>query len=288
MTSCITAPINAVVKHPIWLNDEICCYLTIGDKAVDTVLNRLQNLTCTWSVEDFYKMYSKPGTKLIFHALSEHPSEYYYNVSESLDVLNRLLLHQFHHDCELVEMFVTSLYNIVERKVPKMNTLVILGPQCSGKSYFFDFLCAYFLNVGKLCTANRYNMFAFQDADSRRIILWNEPNYHDDYIDLLKELLGGDTTNVTVKYKRECPISRTPIIILGNEKKSFMNNTVFRNRYQCFHWVQADFLKDELRKPHPLALYFLFRKYNLVATPPDYVGDIKAIEFFDNNMFKDI
>jgi hypothetical protein len=173
----------------------------------------------------------------------------------------------------------------MEKKVPKLNTICILGPQCSGKSYFFDSVCAYYLNVGQICTVNRYNQFAFQDIASRRVVLWNEPNYHDDYIDKLKELLGGDPTNVTVKYKQEVPIFRTPFIITGNEKKSFMYNRVFQNRYKLYYWTTADFLKEHTKKPHPFALYFLYRKYNLVAAPEDYLGDEATIAHFDNVMF---
>ena len=160
--------------------------------------------------------------------------------------------------------FVTDLYNILERKTPKLNTLVIYSPPSAGKNYFFDCIKDFYINVGHLCNANKYNSFPFQDAESRRLILWNEPNYSPEFLEPIKELLGGDSTNVNVKYKEDCPVYRTPVIVLTNRIVSFMNHYAFKDRIKVYNWVPAPYLKDYDKKPHPLATYKLFVKYGLI------------------------
>ena len=142
--------------------------------------------------------------------------------------------------------------------------MVIMSPPSAGKNYFFDAVKDFYLNCGHLCNANKFNNFPFQDAEGRRIVLWNEPNYSPEFLEQIKEILGGDSTVVNVKYQHDTPVYRTPVIVLTNQKVSFMGHHAFADRLKVFNWQAAPFLQHMDKKPNPLAVYHFFKKYNLV------------------------
>nr|QOD39539.1 NS1 [uncultured densovirus] len=257
------SPVEAIVSHPKWLKHEDLKFLGADNKDVSNAFNNWTKQLCTWTLEDFNVLYSDEECQPIFGAGYGNADSYYFDVETSVNVLNELLKFQM-GDEEYCHAFMSTLYDIVERKVPKMNTLLIKSPPSSGKNYFFDCIKDYFLNVGHLCRANKHNNFAFQDAEGRRLILWNEPNYSPEFVESLKELLGGDSTNVSVKHKAEAPVYRTPIIMLTNSHLSIINDPAFKDRVKVYYWKKAQYLADYDKKPHPLATYKLFKMYNLV------------------------
>lgn len=259
-----TSPVEGILNHPIWLLNKQLRFLNGSDNEVKAVFNNWTKQLCRWNIEDYNVMYSDSACKPIFSAGCENVDSYYYDVEKSIDVLDELIKFQFGHDDEYCFKFVTDLFNVLERKLPKCNTLLIKSPSSAGKNYMFDAIKDYYINVGHVSKLNKWNSFPLQDADGRRLIFMNEPNYTDDWIDTLKMLLGGDATNVSVKYKAECPLYRTPIIILTNDLLTIMSNPSFKDRMKVYHWSTAPYLKDYTKKPHPLATYGLFKRYNLV------------------------
>jgi hypothetical protein len=207
-------------------------------------------------------MYSKADCHPSF-AFFNNP-DYYFDVDRSLAELIKLLEFQFQNDQEQILAFVTRVYDIIEKRIPKLNTIVITSAPSAGKNFFFDCIIHYFLNFGKLGRANKMNNFAFQDAEARRIIMWNEPDYSQEFVECLKELLGGDTTNVSVKYKAESTIFRTPIIILTNRPLSIINAPAFKDRICTYKWQPFSHLLTLKNKPNPLATYKLFQHYGVI------------------------
>ena len=155
-------------------------------------------------------MYNHPDCQPIFSAGFGNFETYYYNVENSIKIMDELIQFQCGGDEDAILDFVTTLYKVLERKVPKMNCMVIYSPPSAGKNFFFDAVKDYYINCGHLCTATRFNNFPFQDADGRRIVLWNEPNYSHEFLEQIKEILGGDSTSVNVKYQHDTPVYRTP------------------------------------------------------------------------------
>lgn len=192
----------------------------------------------------------------------------YYDMEESLYYMDTLLKFQFDDDVYQIKDFLQQLVNIVNRQPvtnpnrnSKLNTLVVVSPKSAGKNFFFDTLLNLCLNYGQLGTSNGNNNFAFQDALSRRIILWNEPNYESAMTDYLKTLFEGGKTKVRVKNKEDTDVSRTPLIILTNHPVPFMNDKDFEDRIIKYKWKAAIFLKDTTKKPHPLSFFKLLLKY---------------------------
>ncbi|ARI46481.1 NS1 [Ambidensovirus CaaDV1] len=257
-------PPEAIVKHKLWLTDEELRFKTLKDKEITSAISNWTNQLTTWSMKDYQEIYTKENCDPIFSAGYGNFDNYYYNIENSVNILDELVSFQCNDDSEQIIDFMTTLYNVVERKIPKLNCLVIHSPPSAGKNFFFDAIKDYYINCGHLSNANKYNNFAFQDAEGRRIVLWNEPNYSPEFLEPIKEILGGDSTCVNVKYMSDVPVYRTPVIVLTNNVVSFMTHPAFEDRLRVFEWQPAPYLKDYSKKPNPLAVYHLFKRYNLV------------------------
>lgn len=260
----LCSPIRGITTLPVWLHHPTFQFMDDGDQLVSKVFSNWEKQLCSYSIHDFHSLYSQPNVKFYFSAGHNNFDAYYYNVEDSLDILIELLNDQFHNDEECITKFITDLFNVLERRLPKLNSFLIHSNPSAGKNFFFDCIKDYYLNIGKLQNANRYNAFAFQDAPFRRVIFWNEPNYESSKIETLKEFLGGDTTNTPVKYKGEGVIFRTPILLATNNTLSIMNNPAFSDRLVIYRWHSCPILKKYTKKPNPLCTYELFKHYGLI------------------------
>jgi hypothetical protein len=83
-------------------------------------------------------------------------------------------------------------------------------------------------------------------------------------LEKMKELLGGDTTRVHVKYKNDVPLQGPPIILLTNHYLSIINDPSFKDRLSVHTWISAPFLKMYDKKLSPLFFYHLLNKYNII------------------------
>lgn len=257
-------PPEAIVKHKVWRSDPDLRFKNVGDREIKAAINSYKDNLTTYTMSEFQSMYNKESCVPIFSAGFGNFDTYYYNVENSIKIMEELIQYQCGGDEDATLDFVTTLYNVLERKVPKLNSMVIFSPPSAGKNFFFDAVKDYYLNCGHLSNANKYNNFPFQDAEGRRIVLWNEPNYSPEFLEHIKEILGGDSTSVNVKYQHDTPVYRTPVIVLTNVKVSFMSHSAFRDRLRVFNWMAAPFLVKYDKKPNPLAVYHFFNKFGLV------------------------
>lgn len=259
------SPIQNIINHPVYLESEIGHLRARNCKVQDT-FDHISASFISWSITDFYNnIYGVEFCTPIYSAGHTPIDEHYYSLEESLIVLNNFLKYQFDNDEELIHDFLFALYNVLERKIPKLNAILVQSPPSSGKNYFFDCILDYFLNKGQLASRiNKTNNFPYQECYGKRIILWNEPNYEDAAVDQLKMILGGDAYTVNVKCKPDAAVYRTPVIILTNNKLSLHNSPAFLDRIRSFTWKKALYLKDLNKKPYPLATYFIFKEHGFI------------------------
>jgi len=217
-----------------------------------------------WSIADFNKYYNDEQVHPYFNAYGSHVSNMYYSVSESVRIAKQLLMHQFSDDVEAIIDFMQTLYDILDKRVPKLNSMCVKSPPSAGKNFFFDAVTSYFISYGMFGTANKNNNFSWADGAGKRVILWNEPNYEQNQIEKIKELLGGDTTRIHVKYMNDISVQRVPIIILTNNHISVISHPAFKDRLRVYTWQSAAFLRDYDRKLNPLMFYELLLEYDII------------------------
>lgn len=218
--------------------------------------------------DDFGKDINELSMREIYNEIKDNKplfilSMNYGNIDESTEVVEQLLRYQFDDDDEKIVIFLNTVIDILDKRIPKCNCICVHGPPSSGKNYFFDMILALCLNYGQLGCANKNNVFAFQEAPNKRVLLWNEPNYESAMTDTVKMMMGGDPYTVRVKHSMDTHVRRTPVIALTNNQVGFMYELAFKDRVVKFNWKQAPFLKNIEFKPYPISFYNILLKYNI-------------------------
>ena len=223
------------------------------------------------SLDDFGKDLNELTLKEIYNILNTNTvkptfikSMQYGNLEESLEWIDELINYQFDEDQEEIQKFLISLIDVLDRRIPKCNGFSVIAPPSSGKNFFFDMIFALCLNYGQLGQANKHNVFAFQEAPNKRILVWNEPNYEWSLTDTIKMMMGGDPYNVRVKHNMDTHVARTPVIILSNKPVGFHTDLAFKDRIIQYQWKPAPFLKQIELKPYPMSFFSLLNKYNII------------------------
>lgn len=255
------APPDHICKTSVWLDDEELMFKSMKHQEVAHAVAVFKHQLMRYTIEDYNAMYSNPNCNFIFASGHEGADNYYYDVDKSLDILLELLAFQFEDDYERIQHFIHRLFAVLEKKEPKFNTIVVHSESNAGKTFFFNCIKDYYLSVGHIGKPSKYCQFPFQAMESKRLVMWNEPSYHPEYIERIKEILGGDNTSVNVKYMPEANISRTPVIVTTNKVVSFMTHPAFKSRLEVFTWRKAPFLEQYPKFPHPLATYRLFKRF---------------------------
>lgn len=259
LTCCLErllcVPIMASCELSEWMNDGILSFYDSADhdyrRAVNAVNRKFMNLSFE-EIESITEL-SNP----VYYA--RHPN-HYYSREKSLEVIEKLLYHQYKSEDEVSE-FVNRVFDITEKRIEKKNTMLLKGPPNSGKTYFTMFVIAFYINVGHVANFVRGQNFPLNDCCHRRILFWNEPSICPSSYDTVKMLCGGDPCPAKKKYSEDITISRTPLFINTNSSAVFPKTPVWDTRIYTESWTTADFLKECTQYPNPIAFIDLIKKY---------------------------
>lgn len=239
------------------------------------------------SVEEIERDLNVLGRHLYFAARDYEVDTYYYNIEDSIKYLIKMLIWQC-GDENRAKLFMQNLFDIVDKRIPKKNCLMIIGPPNSGKNWFFDHVIHFFQNFGQIGNFNKFVSFPLQESVNKRILLWNEPNCEPSAFDTCKMLFGGDLISVRVKYQQDAVVARTPIIVLSNVSV-FPTDKTFQTRMSTWYWKVSPWLKECNKKPTPLAFPKLLRYFNIIENKHDMedtddnTDEDKEIERYNDN-----
>ncbi|KAG4077932.1 hypothetical protein HA402_013432 [Bradysia odoriphaga] len=258
-----TAPINGVFRLKEWYTGKYK-YVDKNSPIVRAILDVIKLKYCALSIEEIYDHVMSCDLQY-YAATFGNFSDLYYSIEQSIDELENVLLYQFDNNTDSVESFLKNLYDVLNKNLPKINTIFVHGTQYGGKSFFFDAVAHYCINFGQIGNFNAYSRFPFQDCINRRVLLWNDPNVESSAWKLLQAFFGGEAINVKVNdHDDYTVIGRTPIIILASQ--AVLHGGSHNNRF-TYNWKgNYPRLKDLNKKPFPIAIYHLFKKYNLIDT----------------------
>lgn len=250
------SPISGIKTLEVFRqNDLLADPLNI--KRVDAAIQDYGLQLNDYSLRDFYDVITKASQPIFVR------SHTYGTLDESINIIKQLLLHQFDDNEDKIKEFLQVNVDVLDKKIAKLNTILIHAPPSSGKNFFYDMIFGFMINVGQFHTANKTNNFPFQDGCNKRVILWNEPNYDIPAMEDMKKILGGDLTNIKVKCQPDGCIERTPVIILTNNMLSIMMSPAFKDRIAKFTWKAAPFLKEISYKPLPLCFFEILKQYEI-------------------------
>lgn len=226
----------------------------------DTLWNSLG--TRAW--EDATQKWNSLSVREIIEERRFSPEEElaWYSPSHSAKILMRLLLEQF-GNADLVLEWVQKVQAVLDRAVPKVNTICLVSAPSSGKTFAMKPLLDLLWNVGKIRNTQKGgDSFTYQDALNKRANEWNECCLvGNEVIDTAKMVWEGHKTPVNVKYKSNTILGKTPLIVTSNNRpwahapqsgKAFLDRCVYAT------WQSQPWLKGCNYGLHPMAWQSVF------------------------------
>lgn len=281
--SFVYAPPGLITKQPCWLNNKKTRFIHRSHPEYKQAEDIWKTTLSNWSYDDFRSFYADRARAFRWCQLSEQP--YYHSLENSQDIFVDWLGDQLSKNTlevprpnggtqhlklsvkECLQWFVDVLF----RRIPKLNCIMIFGPQCAGKTFAEKALSTPFLNIGYLENWNKFINagFPFMDCVNRRVIVWNEAQITGDTSQRedLKKLFEGAPMSVNVKNQEHAYIARTPIIVTTNNH-IYQGDPVFASRRIILHVSASSVLNGTAFCPgqlqlHPLTLFALIKKYSL-------------------------
>lgn len=112
-------------------------------------------------------------------------------------------------------IFVKDMFDILHRKLNKVNSIVLQGPANSGKSLIVRPLTVLIPNYGQVMGTGA-DAFAWENCVDRRFGLFEEPVLDPCTINPMKIIMEGGPLGVNVKYSNKVNLRRLPLIITTN------------------------------------------------------------------------
>jgi hypothetical protein len=173
---------------------------------------------------------------------------------DSWEWVKRILAH---NDIDEVE-FCSAVFQIMDKQLPKINTLFIKGPANAGKTLVAESIaraCIFYCNIQQFAKGKN---FIFMDAVGKRCCMINEPRITDEHAEVLKNVLEGAATHVDVKFQTGQMLQRTPCVIATNHDLSMFlqqtkaqNEAAYKSRMLAFYFKTFPDLKECKYQLHP-------------------------------------
>lgn len=132
--------------------------------------------------------------------------------------------------------FVNNVYNIINKNLPKVNSLILYGQANSGKTLLLNSIaksCLYYSSIQQFAGKSQFEFAPFAD---QRVVLINEPLVTDVTIETVKNLMEGQTVEVDKKYSAPVKIERTPLLISSN---TLIHNYLVLHKEHADHAIRA-------------------------------------------------
>lgn len=199
---------------------------------------------------------------------------------ESFVWLNKIL--EF-NSIDALEFF-KDVFDIMDKQLPKINTLFLKGPANAGKTMICESIaraCIYFCNIQQFAKGKN---FIFMDAVGKRCCMINEPRITDEHAEVLKNVLEGAPTHVDVKFQTGQMLQRTPVVCASNHDLSmylmntkFENEKAYRTRMRYYTLKTFSDLKECNYAFHPGMWWFAARE--LAVSDLDF-DDNPGVDYF--------
>lgn len=252
-------PFENSCNNQMWIADKYLRFYDSSDPDFKRACSTVRRTTAFLTLDELIRFHSDNSRHGIFYATHD---DYYLDEDDSFQWVNKLLIHQYGENG--VKDFLNRLLDITEKRIPKKNTMFILGRANCGKTWFINMIAAFYINVGNVKNYVRGQNFPFNDCVNRRLLIWNEPSVMLSAMDTLKQLTEGDHISVAVKYHGDTVLQRTPIIFTSNHQIFKSDQPVWTSRIYFEEWKIAPMLKDCKKYPHPKCFEQLLKFYSLI------------------------
>jgi hypothetical protein len=195
---------------------------------------------------------------------------YYGNIKDGVRWLRRIVEY---NGLEFTT-FVDSVFTVMNKEVPKKNTIFFYGPSNAGKSRVADSITGGFPLLGEV---TRSETFLFMNCVRSQCIRQEEVKIVQETVDDFKRLYEGSNMMVDVKNKPAQRLARTPVIATSNAHPSKWvesERDAIINRMYLYQFQTMPLLIDLDKNLNPLLWLYLALKIEL--TEIDIVADWNA------------
>ena len=148
--------------------------------------------------------------------------------------------------------------DVIDKKIPKVNTLAIFGGAGAGKTFFVKSLTSLVWCYGVIEShINRSSAFPYEMIYGKRMGLINEFSCSQSQVDNIKDLFEGNNLVINIKYRPHTTIKRTPIFITSNSDilKQFtdgVHRQAIQQRIRIYNWRAQPWLAELEKQIHPM------------------------------------
>ena len=259
----VCSPPENIVNCGVWLDHPTLCNYTMSEKEVQRGFDRYLSKINRKTISELEQYHNEKTRMLLYENKgNKHGTPMgLYNREESCHYACIFLKSIFPMPTEeetfsKVQQFLTNVVDVVDQRIPKKNTIDVWGPPSCGKTWFFNMVTDYCMNVGYMLNLTRdTSRFALENCVNRKLIVWNEPQVAEGFQERLKTILGGDRTYTEVKGRRGAHILRTGVIITCNARV-YPEDEAINTRRFCYEWNPplCDFA--EIGSKHLLGIAF--------------------------------
>nr|QTE04037.1 MAG: nonstructural protein [Emberiza spodocephala parvoviridae sp.] len=175
----------------------------------------------------------------------------------------RLLERILEHNNFDIRKVTKDMHDVLERRIPKVNTIVFKGPPGAGKSYItrpLTLLCPFYGQIA----GQGNDRFMFEDAIDKRWMYIEEPLWSQDVIEQMKLVMEGAPMRLPTKFTDKTIMARTPVVITTNNDLWLLSQAaapalMARCRHYELHAYPA--LKQLKKQLNALVWVDMFNKY---------------------------
>lgn len=163
-----------------------------------------------------------------------------------------------------IDELIERIVNVMDRRVPKLNTLAFFGDTNSGKSVVISRpLAELCRSVGRIANIGANSEFCYQDCINKRVIVIDECVLAREQLEFIKVLIGGENMFAGTKHTTATKIPRIPIILTGNRpvwQLDYTQQAPMETRCYIYETRSCSLLKGR-KSLHPLMWRILLKDF---------------------------
>lgn len=131
------SPLTSVLQTRHWSESPFGLTVMRSSTVLANVFNNYALELFDLTIVELYERYAKiDPQQLIFAAPLGNIQSTYFDIDESVRILDELLHRQCRGDTEIVNCFLSDLLDVLEKRVSKKNTFFVVSPSNGGKNFF--------------------------------------------------------------------------------------------------------------------------------------------------------
>lgn len=230
---------------------------TITARAAEELQNELASASFETILEKFKSRPFMPGDKPVMTLL------------ESLDWFFEWLTFQGLDAGD----FCCSIFNVIDRRLPKKNAVLLIGPSNAGKTAIVQkSLKGLFPVYGEVKNLSATSTFVWEELLAKRVGFIDEGACAPSNVETFKRVLEGDKVTIDSKHQKDVMLTPPPLIISSNYelyRYSPADRDAINNRIERYEVKKMEKLAEMTHQMNPGIWAVLYKIYQAESFTDD-------------------